>query len=457
MLDEESVRAFLSFFDLFVAPEPSAGGGGGGGGHGGAGGSGARHAHRRTVATPLPATLFEYSMLVPVPRGARAPGATAAGAGAAAGGGPSALVSSRELGGGEEGGAVGGGAMGGGAMGGGAATGGSSSPGAWSKLFVEVLDISAIALRATLKRAPSAAQDLSLNPFYALFNLLTTALISIDDAPIKLHRLARHSFFVTPPDLGTLAALHYRAEGLRAVLMVFLSLDCIGKPYESLMDLAGAVHALLRPFSLLRRPHRFPRALLAGVAEALKIIVRVVFNAIAKILQVGTPRARHGAPAMARLLGLLVDAPPPTPSSPRPPLSASPTPSPTPSLTPSPTPSPTHAALIRPAHPLLRRRGPRASPSCAWTRPSRRGGCRSSSSGRHATRCRGSARGYSACATRSGRRRAASARRRRAAMAVAACAAPSPASCAHSSAWSSSRWWACSTSSRRRARASRTR
>ena len=107
------------------------------------------------------------------------------------------------------------------------------------------------------------------------------------------------------------------------MLMVFLSLDCIGKPFESITDLIGALHAarathtramlttpvcihsaqctthatascacgcrhalLIAPLlTLIRRPARFPRALALGLLEALKAVVRVVFNMAAKVLQ----------------------------------------------------------------------------------------------------------------------------------------------------------------------------
>jgi hypothetical protein len=109
---------------------------------------------------------------------------------------------------------------------------------------------------ARAKRAPSGSQGLSLNPLLALFNLFTTTLISIDDAPIRFKSLRRTTLFALPSELAALSAKHYRAELWRAALMVALSLDCIGKPYETLTDLAGGLHALLvRPLvTLCRRP-----------------------------------------------------------------------------------------------------------------------------------------------------------------------------------------------------------
>ena len=221
MLDEDSMRAFISFFDIFDPAD-------------------AMTARARQNGTSIPSTLFEHSMLVPVHRD---------------------LTATRnELG---------------------------SEAGTWGKLFVECLDVSAIALRATLKRSPTASQGLSLNPFYALFNLITTTFITIDDAPIKLRPLRRSTFFISPHDLTAFSAKHYRAEALRAVLMIFLSLDAVGKPYESLMDLFSAAHALLvKPvLTLARRPARFPRTVLFGVLEALKSIVRVLCNMVSKMLQ----------------------------------------------------------------------------------------------------------------------------------------------------------------------------
>ena len=47
-------------------------------------------------------------------------------------------------------------------------------------------DVDGDALGATL--------GLSLNPLLAIFNVLTTALISIDDAPIRLKALRRSAF-----------------------------------------------------------------------------------------------------------------------------------------------------------------------------------------------------------------------------------------------------------------------
>ena len=51
--------------------------------------------------------------------------------------------------------------------------------------------------------------------------LLTTALISIDDAPIKLHPLRRGAVFISPTDLAQLSTTHYRAESVRAMLMAY--------------------------------------------------------------------------------------------------------------------------------------------------------------------------------------------------------------------------------------------
>ena len=66
-----------------------------------------------------------------------------------------------------------------------------------------------------------------------------------------------------------------------------LSLDCIGKPYESCMDVAGGLRALLvRPaLALVRRPSRFPRALALGVVELLKALLLVLLNSSSKAMQ----------------------------------------------------------------------------------------------------------------------------------------------------------------------------
>lgn len=156
-----------------------------------------------------------------------------------------------------------------------------------ARVFIEALDVSGIGLRASVKRAPSGSQGLSLNPFFALFNLFTTALISIDDAPIHFKSMRRAGLFISPVELGALSAKHYRTELWRAVLMVALSLDCIGKPYESFTDLVGALHALLvRPaLTLIRKPSRFPRVLLGGLVELLKALLLVVFNSVSKLLR----------------------------------------------------------------------------------------------------------------------------------------------------------------------------
>ena len=92
---------------------------------------------------------------------------------------------------------------------------------------------------------------------------------------------------MSPHDLRQLSARHYRHESLRAMLMVFLSLDCIGKPYESITDLLGGLHSLLVApiLTLARRPARFPRHTLVGLLEALKALVRVLFNMTSKVLQ----------------------------------------------------------------------------------------------------------------------------------------------------------------------------
>ena len=135
MLDEQSVREFAGFVDAFVSHEHNE-----------------HAAHRQRVlldGAPLPSTLFEHSMLTPMPHTRR----------------DSVDRPALDV---------------------------------WGKVFLEALDVSSISLRATLKRAPGGSQGLSLNPFYALFNLLTTALISIDDAPIRLHPLRRAAVFMSP-------------------------------------------------------------------------------------------------------------------------------------------------------------------------------------------------------------------------------------------------------------------
>lgn len=213
-LDEESARAFASFFD--VLPEVSA----------------RERTRAQTDSAQAPSTLFEFSMLVPSPDD------------------------------------------------------GESMSAVWSRMFIESLEVSPIGLRATVRRAPSGTQGQSLNPFSAMANMLTTALISVDDAPIRLKPLRRVTFFASPAGLAERVTKHYKAELWRVVLMVALSLDCIGKPYESVTDLAGGLYALLvKPsLALVRRPARFPRVLLFGFVEFFTAIVHVVFNIASKVL-----------------------------------------------------------------------------------------------------------------------------------------------------------------------------
>jgi len=212
MLDEESMRAFAAFLDVFSTHETLL---------------------RNRDASPQPATLFEHSMLIPTQR-AISPG-------------------TRVLG----------------------------------RMFVEEISISLISLRATWKRSPSGAAHLTLNPLLAVFNSLTTALINIDDAPIHFKQLHKTRFFSGPEELGRKVVRHYRSELWRVVIAVALSLDCFGKPYESITDLQYAFIALFcKPLMLLFvAPSKAPFALLQGLLELLKVLVRVPFNALSKILQ----------------------------------------------------------------------------------------------------------------------------------------------------------------------------
>eukprot|EP00966_Prymnesium_polylepis_P233640 5404270-Prymnesium_polylepis.2 len=192
MLDEESLRAFLAFLDVF-SPADSAS---------------AERRGRNRDASRQPATLFEYSMLIPTQQ------QTAA-----------ADDDPRKV---------------------------------FGKIFVEQISISLISLRATLKRSPSGAAHLTLNPLLAVFNSLTTALINIDDAPIHFKQLHKAHFFSGPDELGRKVVRHYRSELWRVLIAVALSLDCFGKPYESLTDLQYAFDALfVQPLLLLpSRPAR---------------------------------------------------------------------------------------------------------------------------------------------------------------------------------------------------------
>ena len=218
MIDEESARAFASFFDIFERFES------------------AREKTRtqKEDAQHL-STLFEYSMLIPVHNSAD-----------------------------------------------------SAHASVWSKIFIEALEVSALSVRATVKRAPSGSQGLSLNPLLAIVDTISTALISIDDAPVNLKAFKNYHVFSGPSDVAGRISRHYQIELWWSILSVMLSLDCFGKPYETFTDLAYALQRLLIvPVGTLfsSRPWRFPTAFLFGFLDAVKILVHVVFNSISKILQ----------------------------------------------------------------------------------------------------------------------------------------------------------------------------
>ena len=78
----------------------------------------------------------------------------------------------------------------------------------FGKFFIEQISISLISLRATLKRSPSGTAHLTLNPLLAVFNVLTTALINIDDAPINFKLLYKVHFFSGPAELGRKVRRH---------------------------------------------------------------------------------------------------------------------------------------------------------------------------------------------------------------------------------------------------------
>jgi len=220
-LDEESVRDFITFIDL-LQPRPD---------------SHARRGKDGHAAddAPQPSTLFEHSMSTPHHRGRDSDDARST----------------------------------------------------WGKTFIERLAVSRLALRVSVKRSPSAADQYSLNPLLALFNFLTTALINIDDAPVNFNPLLIERVFCLPDELGAAALKHYTSAIWRAAIAVAVSLDVIGKPYESMTDTFHALHAFLvaPALALVREPAAFVPKLLLGLSEVLKVMVRVPFNAMSKILQ----------------------------------------------------------------------------------------------------------------------------------------------------------------------------
>ena len=133
----------------------------------------------------------------------------------------------------------------------------------WSKIFIEALEVSALSVRATVKRAPSGSQGLSLNPLLAIVDTISTALISIDDAPVSPKAFKNYHVFSGPSDVAGRISRHYQIELWWSILSVMLSLDCFGKPYETFTDLAYALQRLLIvPVGTLfsSRPWRFPTA-----------------------------------------------------------------------------------------------------------------------------------------------------------------------------------------------------